>query len=123
MADGISRIGVGNNYVGNYYPPKQGEGADPNVEPDTTLNNAEETQVDPAKVMDFLAGLNVYVPTTKVSTTIPNLDPETVERIERYTQNFELFYDIVVEEFGEKLALTVINMCMDYFSDLLDMAA
>ena len=119
MTDGIGRIFGGNNYgVGGYVPQRKDEEAVPNQAAQVSANY-EETQVDPSKVMEFLANNNYFV--APVETAKPGeVDEATKERIAGYMENFEMIYGVVVEEFGEELAPTVMDFVMDY---LMDMAA
>ena len=119
MTDGIGRIFGGNNYgVGGYLPQrneeaKQGEAV---VVP---VNNYEETQVDPTKVMDFLSANNFFVAPTEAKSAT-EVDEATKARVEGYMENFEMIYGVIVEEFGEELAPDVMDIAMDY---LMGMAA
>lgn len=110
MTDGIGRIFGGNSYgVGGYVPQrpetqKEGE-QQPAVQPETK-------DVDPNKVMEFLNKYVYMVPETKTS-EIPELDAETQQRIAGFMEQFEFFYGIIVQEFGEDLAPTVMDLIMD----------
>ena len=118
MTDGIGRIFGGNNYgVGGYLPQRKEES---NYEvAQAPAQNYEETQVDPSKVMDFLAANNFFV--APVETKAPGeVDEATRARVEGYMENFEMIYGVIVEEFGEELAPDVMDMAMDY---LMGMAA
>ena len=119
MTNGIGNVsGYGNGYpVGGY--PKNG-GANPDksdITPASTTTNHEETQVDPAKVMDFLAANNYFVPTVEAK-PIGEVNPETAARVHGYMENFELIYGIIVDEFGEELAPDVMDFAMDYLMGL-----
>ena len=117
MADGIGRIMGGSNYgIGGYgaHHANGEQTQEPTVEP--KVNNYEETQLDPTKVMDFMAKNNIYV--GQVKTTAPvDLDPATKERIAGYMENFEIVYNLIIDEFGEDLAPTVAEYVMDYLID------
>ena len=121
MTDGIGRIFGGNSYgVGGYVPQqKGGEVAENNVA-QPQAQNYEETQVDPSKVMDFLAANNFFVAPTKEAASTGEVDAATQERIAGYMENFEMIYGVIVEEFGEELAPDVMDIAMDY---LMGMAA
>ena len=118
MTDGIGRIFGGNNYgVGGFVSQRKEEEA-PKQEALPTANH-EATQVDPSKVMEFMANNNFFV--APVKTTGPaEVDAATQERIAGYMENFEMIYGVIVEEFGEELAPTVMDMTMDH---LMGMAA
>ena len=121
MADGIGRIFGGNNYgVGGFAPRKREEEAPQNALAETQKQNHEETQVDPAKVMDFLAANNFFVAPVETTVAAGKVDDATRARVEGYMENFEMIYGIIAEEFGEELAPTVMDFVMDY---LMDMAA
>ena len=118
MTDGIGRISGGNSYgVGGYIPNRKEEDVAPQAAvPQPAVDN-EESKVDPSKVMDFLANNNIFVgPVSKKAPA--ELDPAVRERIEGYMENFEMFYGLVVQEFGEELAPQVMDLCMDLFMDM-----
>ena len=117
MTDGIGRIGGSNYGYAGYGLPRKGEEAPKNSAEETTVNNYEDTQVDPAKVMDFLAANNLYVAPAETK-AVSEVDAATQERIEAYMENFELIYGIIVDEFGEELAPEVMNIAMDYLMGL-----
>ena len=120
MTDGIGRIFGGNNYgIGGYAPQKREE-APENAGTQQPTVNYEETQVDPSKVMEFLANNNYFVAPTKEATPAGEVDAATQDRIAGYMENFEFIYGIIVEEFGEELAPEVMDIAMDY---LMGMAA
>lgn len=114
MTDGIGRLsGYGNYGVGGYVP--QGRNTDVSKEetPEQTyVNNHEETQVDPSKVMEFLASNNFFVAAPK-TTGAAEVDPAVQDRITGYMEQFEMIYGIVQEEFGEELAPQVMDLVMD----------
>lgn len=112
MTDGIGRIFGGNNYgVGGYVPQRKEEDV-PQNKPAQAPVNYEETQVDPSKVMDFLASNNYFV--APVETTAPGeVDEATKERVVGYMENFEMIYGVVVNEFGEENAPLVMDLVMD----------
>ena len=117
MTDGIGRIFGGNNYgVGGYVPQRKEEaGADV---ANTPAQNFEETQVDPSKVMDFLAANNFFMAPVEAKPVTGNVDDATRTRVEGYMENFEMIYGVIVEEFGEKLAPDVMDIAMDYLMGL-----
>ena len=114
MTDSIGRIFGGNSYgVGGYVPNRKEEEAPQNAAAQAPAQNYEETQVDPNKIMDFLANNNFFIaPVDSPKTT--TVDAATQERITGYMENFEMIYGVVVEEFGEELAPDVMDFCMDY---------
>ena len=110
MTDGIGRIFGGNSYgVGGYVPQRQEaqkeEAQQPVVQPETK-------DVDPNKVMEFMNKYVYMVPETQ-SSEIPELDAETQQRIAGFMEQFEFFYGIVVQEFGEEAAPMVMDLVMD----------
>ena len=119
MTDGIGRIG-GSNYgwVG-FGPQRQGEDVAENPTTQPAVNNYEETQVDPDKIMEFMAANNFFVAPVETKGA-GEVDDATRTRVEGYMENFELIYGVIVEEFGEKLAPAVMDFVMDY---LMGMAA
>lgn len=120
MADGIGRIGGGNYGYAGFGPQKKNEDVNQNPATPTPVQNHEETQVDPNKIMDFMANNNFFVAPTKATTsaTPVALDAAAEERIAGYMENFEFIYGIVVEEFGEESAPMVMNFVMDYLMDI-----
>ena len=118
MTDGIGRIFGGNNYgVGGYLPQRKEESNYEVVQ--APAQNYEETQVDPSKIMDFMAANNFFIAPAE-TTKVGEVDVATQERISSYMENFEVIYGVIVQEFGEELAPTVMDFCMDY---LMGMAA
>ena len=119
MTDGIGRIFGGNSYgVGGYVPHKKNDAAQ-NQEAQAPVVNHEETQVDPSKVMEFMANNNFFVAPAE-TTKVGEVDAATQERISGYMENFETIYGVIVEEFGEELAPFVMDVVMD---NLMGMAA
>jgi hypothetical protein len=119
MTDGIGRIFGGNSYgIGGYVPQRKEEAPQEEVQ-QAPVSNYEETQVDPSKIMDFMASNNYFVaPTT---TAAPKeADPELTSRVSGYMENFEMIYGVIVEEFGEESAPAVMDYVMDH---LMGMAA
>ena len=120
MTDGIGRIFGGNSYgVGGYAPQRKEDEAPQNAAAQTPAQNYEETQVDPTKVMDFLAANNFFVAPVETKGA-GEVDEATRTRVEGYMENFEMIYGVIVEEFGEELAPYVMDIAMDY---LMGMAA
>ena len=119
MTDGIGRIGGSNYGYAGYGLPRQSEETPKEVVAEHVVNNYEETQVDPSKVMDFLAANNYFVAPVETK-PVGEVDAATQERIEGYMENFEMIYGVIAKEFGEELAPTVMDFVMDY---LMDMAA
>jgi hypothetical protein len=118
MTDGIGRIFGGNNYgVGGFGPQKREEEASQNAAAQAPAHNYE--QVDPSKIMDFMAANNFFIAPAE-TTKVGEVDVATQERISSYMENFEVIYGVIVQEFGEELAPTVMDFCMDY---LMGMAA
>lgn len=71
-----------------------------------------ETQVDPSKVMDFLANNNFFIAAPQ-TTEVGEVDAATQDRIAGYMEQFEMIYGIVQEEFGEEYADRVMNLVMN----------
>jgi len=114
MTDGIGRIFGGNNYgVGGFGPQKKDDAPKNDVQ--QPVVNYQETQVDPSKVMEFMANNNFFIaPTNSTTATTPvELDQATQDRIGGYMEKFELIFGIVQEEFGEENAPMVMDFVMD----------
>ena len=120
MTDGIGRIfGGGNSYgVGGYQSRKNTE-AQKEAEPQVAPQSHEERQVDPSKVMEFLANNNYFIAPVETS-HVGEVDSAVKERIGGYMEDFEMIYGIIVEEFGEEIAPAVMDLVMD---TLMGMAA
>ena len=114
MTDGIGRIFGGNSYgVGGYVPRRQEE-AQKEVHPEQQpVVQHHETQVDPSKVMEFMASNNFFIAPQTTEVGEVNVDTETQERVAGYMERFEMIYGIVQEEFGEENAPTVMDYVMD----------
>ena len=110
--DGIGRIFGGNSYGIGGYVPQRKEGAHQEAQPQPPVINHEETQVDPSKVMEFLANNNFFVAPAETS-KVGEVDAATEERIAGYMENFETIYGIIVDEFGEDNAPLVMDIVMD----------
>ena len=109
MTDGIGRIFGGNSYgLGGYVPQRKEEEAPQDT---VVTNNAADTQVDPAKVMEFMANNNFFVAAVKKD-EFPEVDAATRARVENYMENFEMIYSVIVNEFGEDLAPDVMEIVM-----------
>ena len=118
MADSIGRIfGGGNSYgVGGYVPQRKNEGAENQENQAQVSANNSETQVDPQRVMDFLAQNNYFMPINveaKPASEAGAVDAETEERIASYMERFEEIYAIIEQEFGPELAPAVMDFVMD----------
>ena len=118
MANNIGHIsGYGNYGVGPYVPQRKGNDVEAEAQAQAQpQQNFEETQVDPNKVMDFLANNNYFIPVgvEKSSTAeIGGVDAETEERIAGYMERFEEIYAVVEQEFGAELAPAVMDIVMD----------
>ena len=114
MADGIGRLsGYGNYGVGGYMPQRRGDVSKEEQPQEQVLTNQhEETQVDPSKVMEFLANNNFFV-AAPAATEVGEVDAATQDRVAGYMEQFEMIYGIVQEEFGEALAPAVMDVVMD----------
>lgn len=113
MTDGIGRIFGGNSYgVGGYPLHRREEEAPQNAPAQAPAADYEETQVDPNKVMEFMANNNLFVKPSG-TTTPPELDPECRERVANSMERFEVIYGLISEEFGEELAPAVMDLVMD----------
>ena len=116
MTDGISRIGQGNTSgVGGFYSQAKDNTPEDSTPKEPVLNNYEETQVDPAKVMDFLAKNNYFVNMVKTPAKVEavNADPELNDRIDGYIESYEYIMNIIENEFGAELAPAVMRIVMD----------
>lgn len=111
MTDGIGRIFGGNSYGVGGYVPQRKEEAPQNAEAKAPVINHEETQVDPSKVMEFMASNNFFV--APASTEPAELSAEVQDRVSGYMEKFEMIYGIVQEEFGEENAPMVMDFVMD----------
>ncbi len=114
MTDGIGRLsGYGNYGVGGYVPQRRDDvSKEGKAQEQPVANNYEETQVDPSKVMDFLASNNFFV-AAPAAAEVNETDAATQERVAGYMEQFEMIYGIVQEEFGEELAPAVMDIVMD----------
>ena len=114
MTNNIGGInGYGNYGVGGYVPQRKGNDAEEAAkQQEPVVQNHEETQIDPSKVMEFLNANNYFVAPTKAGAAA-EVDAATEERIAGYMEQFEMIYGLVVEEFGEELAPAVMDLVMD----------
>lgn len=115
MTDGIGRLsGYGNYGVGGYVPQRRsGISKEENQNEQALVNNNhEETQVDPSKVMEFLASNNFFV-AAPTAANVGEVDAATNDRVAGYMEQFEMIYGVVQEEFGEELAPAVMDVVMD----------
>ena len=118
MADGIHGIGYGNTsgVGGGYIPQRKGVDVDAKAQNQAQPQvNYEETQVDPAKVMDFLASNNYFIPAADTARTseVGPADAETEDRVAGYMERFEQIYALIEDEFGAELAPAVMDLVMD----------
>jgi len=113
MTDGIGRIFGGNSYGVGGYVPQRKEQVTQEDAAQQQMPKHEEPQVDPNKVMDFLASNNYFVAPTEAATTPSELDSATQDRISGYMEQFEMIYGVVQEEFGEEIAPAVMDLVMD----------
>ena len=110
MTNGIGKIG-GGGYEGlNPYfkRDKNVEGeqvaAQPNIVPETK-------DVNPDEVLNFIAGTgNIFVQNQKPEFTPVKLPDGAEERIAGYMASFEATYKVAAEEFGEEIALQVMDL-------------
>ena len=123
MTDGIGRLsGYGNYGVGGYVPQRRGGEEAAQAQEQPVPNNFEETQVDPSKVMDFLASNNFFVDLTNAPAAVEGVetDPTVADRVAGYMENFEVIYAVIEEEFGAELAPTVMDLVMDRLMGMVD---
>ena len=119
MADGIGRIFGGSSYgVGGYIPQRKEETVETNEQQAQVQQNFQETQVDPNKVMDFLANNNYFMPVTVEAKPVANIeaaevDAETQDSIAGYMERFEEIYSVVENEFGAQISPAVMDLVMD----------
>ena len=95
------------SYTGTNYYTKNGV--------NQIIQNFEETQVDPNKVMDFLNANNFFVNVTNAPAPVEGgeTDPTVADRVAGYMENFELIYGIIEQEFGPEKAPAVMDAVMD----------
>lgn len=113
MTDGIGRLtGYGNYGVGGYVPHRREEAPQNAPAQQQPAVHHQETQVDPSKVMEFMANNNIFI-TSQPAAEAGELDSATQDRVAGYMEKFEIIYGIVQEEFGEENAPTVMDYVMD----------
>lgn len=119
MVNGVNNTSGSNASSVNWYLQQgnknNGEvGADENQNPNPTPDYTE-TQVDPAKVMDWMAANNNFVNVIKAPAPAEGIvtDPTIEERIAGFMENYEFFREIVEAEFGLERADIVMNVVMD----------
>ena len=120
MTDGIGRLSGYGYGIGGFMPRNNKEDVAKNDQQQAPVadNKPAETQVDPSKVMAFLANNNYFVApqTTKEAADVDGagaVDAATQDRVAGYMERFEMIYGIVQEEFGEELAPAVMDIVMD----------
>ncbi len=120
MTDGIGRLSGYGYGIGGFMPRNNKEEVAKNDQQQAPVadNKPAETQVDPSKVMAFLANNNYFVApqTTKEAADVDGagaVDAATQDRVAGYMERFEMIYGIVQEEFGEELAPAVMDIVMD----------
>ena len=117
MTDGIGRLNGYGSYGLGGYVPNRNQNNNNNVPEDApALQNHEQTQVDPSKVMDFLASNNYFIPQTDGARVgVVNLGQDVLNRVENYMDRFEMIYGVVEQEFGVIHAPIVMDLIMDTF--------
>ena len=105
--------GYGNYGVGSFVSQRKNEEAQQNAQAQPQQHNFEETQVDPAIVMDFLFKNNLFVAPAETKAVKADLDAATQDRVAGFMEKFELIYGVIVEEFGEENAPMVMDLTMD----------
>ena len=122
MTDGIGRLSGYGYGIGGFMPRNNKEEvANKNDQQQAPVadNKPAETQVDPSKVMEFLANNNYFVAPQAAPKEVTDvegaaaLDSATQDRVAGYMEQFEMIYGIVQEEFGEELAPAVMDVVMD----------
>ena len=118
MTDGIGRLsGYGNYGVGGYMPQRKQNDVSQEQNPQEQgfVNNYEETQVDPSKIMDWMAANNNFANIINAPAQPEGVvtDPTIEERIAGFMENYEYFMTIIEQEFGEEQAPAVMDVVMD----------
>lgn len=117
MVDGVNRTGYNFGGVNGY-----GAGGNRNENTNDADNQSPivpkdytETQVDPAKVMDWMAANNNFANIINAPVQPEGIvtDPTIEERIAGFMENYEYFMTIIEQEFGEELAPAVMDVVMD----------
>ena len=124
MADGIGNVSGYGYGIGGFMPRAKKDEVEKNEQQQAAVadNRPAETQVDPNKVMEFLANNNYFVaaPKANVVSGTNEVDAATQDRVAGYMEQFEMIYGIVQEEFGEELAPAVMDIVMDKLMGLTD---
>ena len=128
MTDGIGRLSGYGYGIGGFMPRNNKEevAKDNQQQAPVAEKKPAETQVDPSKVMEFLANNNFFVAPQAASKEVTDvegaaaLDSATQDRVAGYMEQFEMIQGIVQEEFGEEMAPAVMDVVMD---KLMGMAA
>lgn len=118
MTDGIGRLsGYGNYGVGGYMPQRKQNDVsqEQNPQEQGLVNNYEETQVDPSKIMDWMAANNNFANVINAPAQVESIvtDPTIEERVAGFMENYEYFMTIIEQEFGEEQAPAVMDVVMD----------
>ena len=120
MTDGIGRLSGYGYGIGGFMPRNNKEevAKDNQQQAPVADNKPAETQVDPSKVMEFLANNNYFVAPQAAPKEVTDvegaaaLDAATQDRVAGYMEQFEMIYGIVQEEFGEEMAPAVMDIVM-----------
>jgi len=124
MTDGIGRLsGYGNYGVGGYLPQrKQNDVSQEQNQTQEPVKNFEETQVDPSKIMDWMAANNNFANVINAPAQVEGIvtDPTIEERVAGFMENYEYFMTIIEQEFGEELAPSVMDVVMDKLMGMTD---
>ena len=122
MTNNIGRIAGGGSGSINFYgnPPKN-HSNEVNPEDIQSTVTPEVTEVDPEEVMAFMARNNNFAPIISKNSTevdLNNIDAETKERVAECMPVFLEIYQIVSDEFGERLAPSVMELVMNKLFNL-----
>lgn len=125
MTDGIGRVsGYGNYGVGGYASQRKQNDVsqEQNAQEQGLGNNYEETQVDPSRVMEWLAANNNFANVINAPAQVEGIvtDPTVEERVAGFMENYEYFMAIIEQEFGEELAPAVMDVVMDKLMGMTD---
>ena len=112
MTSGVNGIGGSYGSYGSYGYGNNGAEHTNENETENVVVKPEAKDVDPDAVMAFL-NKYVYMAPDVQTTEVPELDAETQQRIAGFMEQFEFFYGVVVQEFGEEMAPLVMDMVMD----------
>lgn len=117
MVDGVNRTGYSFSSVnGSGTGGNRNENTHDADNPNPAVPKGyAETQVDPAKVMDWMAANNNFanIINAPVRTNGIVTDPTIEDRVKAFMENYEYFMAIITEEFGEELAPAVMDVVMD----------